>query len=67
MYKWTLGQLGQNKPKQSQIQKGQNERNVLHNKGLCKYIALLGPEKTKPNFETAKTNANLFTKRDYEK
>jgi hypothetical protein len=27
----------------------------------------LGPEKTKPNFETTKTNANLFTAKDYEK
>jgi len=27
----------------------------------------LGSEKTKPNFETTKTNANLFTAKDYEK
>ncbi len=41
--KRTLGERGKNEPKtnpnepnQSQIQKGQNERNVLHNSGLWK-------------------------------
>ena len=39
--KWTLGQLGKTNPnepktnpKRTQTQKGRNERNVLHNKGI---------------------------------
>ena len=32
--KRTLGERGKNEPKRTQIQKGLNERNILHNKGL---------------------------------
>ncbi len=64
---WSGKKQSQTNPNKAKFKKAKMNVSSYITKGYENKSPIRAPEKTKPSFETTKTNANLFTKRDYEK